>query len=95
MIWLNRCTAIMIALMDTAQDLPFDVRPSGADLEDLDLELFRAAYLDSAISADIPSPTDQGSREKLRSLKMMAVLFGCNTLQRFTHQAMFMDFRHP
>ena len=54
-----------------AQDLPFDIRPSGADLEALDLQLFQTAYLGSAIPADVLIQNGRTPEEQLRSLRMI------------------------
>ena len=53
-----------------AKDLPYDLRPlTSASLDDLDLELFRRAYLPFAISPDVLDENNRPLEQQLAALR--------------------------
>lgn len=56
-----------------AGDLPFDHRPvHGASLDDLNLDLFRAVYLPSAIASDVLAENNRPLEQQLASLHFLS-----------------------
>ena len=54
-------------------NLPFDQRPiAGAGVADLDMELFKTAYLPSAVSKDVLQQNRRTDEEQLRSLRFLS-----------------------
>lgn len=54
-----------------SRDLPFDLHPvSGASLDDLDLDLFRRAYLPQAVSPDVLEQNQRTTEQQLASLRL-------------------------
>ncbi|HMV47322.1 MAG TPA: ATP-binding protein [Blastocatellia bacterium] len=55
-----------------AKDQPFDLRPvNTANLDDLDLELFRRVYLPSAVSFDVLDQNQRSIEDQLKSLRFV------------------------
>jgi len=53
-----------------ARDLPYDVRPiPAANLDDLDLDLFRRTYLPSSVSDEILAQNDRSIEQQLASVR--------------------------
>lgn len=63
-----------------AYDAPFDVRPVvGADLDELDVELFRSEYLRQAVDATVLEENHRSTEQQLASLRL-ADLSGAPTV---------------
>ena len=64
-----------------SKDLPFDLQPvSSASLEDLDLELFRRAYLPAALPGDILAENQRTELQQLESLRFVDPEDSCPTV---------------
>lgn len=54
-----------------AKDLPFDARPGGGDLSDLNLDLFQKTYLPASLPADVLEQNGRSLEQQLQSLRMI------------------------